>query len=142
MKKTKVEFIEIVTDTELKRKERQVADRLRRILPQCGPVKLYRTADGRIGFQMQVAIAAGERKRLDEIYRVIMRGLGSKRGRPRGVETVQTKLNLPKPVYAALKDVAQNSNKSMSMIVSDSIMARFQAGLGKPPRMKRAALKR
>ena len=142
MKKEKIDFIEVVSDAELAKKEKQVAKEVQRILPQCGPVKLYRTADGRIGFQMQVAIAAGERKRLDEIYRVIMRVLGSKRGRPRGVETIQTKLNLPKPVYAALKDVAQNSRKSMSRIVSDSIMAGLRRGFDKPSRIKRAVGKR
>ena len=122
----KLDFVEIVSDTELKRKEKEVREVVRRFYPECGPVKLYRTADGRIGFQMQITLTAGDRKRLDELYRAIMKLLGEKRGRPRGIETVQTKLHLPKSIYSALKKAAEDSHATMSSVVTESLLAQFQ----------------
>lgn len=128
MRKLKVDFVEIIDDTELKKKEKEVTETVRRFFPDCGRVKLYRTADGRIGLQMQVDLKPGERQKLDEAYRAAMKVLGERRGRPPGVETVQTKLHLPKPVYSALKKTAEESHATMSSIVTDSLLARFGRG--------------
>ena len=95
---TKVRFIEIVRDEELAKKEPEATGAVRRFFPDSPPVKLYRAADGRIGFQLRLSVAAGERKRLEDAYRAIMKVLGEKRGRPGGAKTVQTKLLLPEPV--------------------------------------------
>ena len=76
---------------------------------------------------MQVAVAAGERKKLDEVYRAVMRVLGEKRGRRRGVKTIQTKLHLPEPIYSVLKRVAEDSGSTMSNVVAESLRAKFQA---------------
>jgi len=115
----KVQFIEVVRDRHLARKEPEVTTAVRRVFPNSPPVKLYRTADGRVGFQLQVSVAAGERKRLEEAYQAAMKVLGERRGRPRGEKTVQTKLLLPEPVYRALKRVAADSNATMSRVVTD-----------------------
>jgi len=128
MHKTKVDFVEIVYDAELQKKEKQATEAVRRFYPDSGPVKLSRTADGRIGLQMQIAVAPGERKRLDEVYRAVMRVLGEKRGRRPGLKTVQTKLRLPEPVYSALKKAASDSHSTMSSIAAESLLARFQGG--------------
>ena len=128
MNKTKVDFVEIVCDAELQKKEKQATEAVSRFYPDSGPVKLYRTTDGRIGFQMQIAVAPGERKRLEEVYRAVMRVLGERRGRRAGIETVQTKLRLPKPVYSALKKAASDSHSTMSSIATESLLARFQGG--------------
>lgn len=117
-KKAKVEFIEIAQDGDLKRKERAVTDAVRRSYPNCGPVHLYRTDDGRIGFQISLNLATGERKVLDDVYKIIMKALGEKRGRRPGPKTVQTKLRLPEPVYAALKKAAEESNVTLSRFVA------------------------
>ena len=71
MNKTKVGFVEIVSDDELQKKEKQATE-----------------ANGRIGFQMLIAVAPGERKRLVEGYRAVRRGLGEKRGRRAGIGKV------------------------------------------------------
>lgn len=126
MKNTRVKFVESVYDAELKKKEIEATEAVRRIYRDCGPVKLYRTADGRIGFQMQVSVTAGDRKRLDQVYRAVMRVLGEKRGRRAGVKTVQTKLRLPEPVYSALKKAAEDSQTTMSSVVADCLLAKFQ----------------
>ena len=128
MNKTKVDFVEIVSDDELQKKEKQATEAVRRFYPDCGPVKLSRTTDGRIGLQMQIAVAPGERKRLDEVYRAVMRVLGEKRGRRAGIKTVQTKLHLPEPVYSALKKAASDSHSTMSRVATESLLARFQGG--------------
>jgi hypothetical protein len=86
-------------------------------------VVLYRTLDGRIGFQMKVSVAAGDRKRLDEAYRVVLRAVGVKRGRPTGQKTVQAKLLLPEPVYDALKKAARASNVTMSRLAAETLKA-------------------
>ena len=123
MKKTRVNFVEIVHDSKLKSLEKQATEAVRSFYSDCGPVRLYRTADGRIGCQMQVAVRAGDRKRLDDAYRAVMKVLGEKRGRPRGVKTVQTKLRLPESIYSALKKAAADSHSTMSSVVTDSLLA-------------------
>jgi len=79
-----------------------------------------------------VAITAGDKKRLDQLYSTVMKVLGQKRGRPAGV-IVQTKL-LPEPVYEDLKKAAGESQRSMSHVVAECLVARLPA-----PRKKRAA---
>ncbi len=125
-RKTAVHFVEIVPDAKLQRLEIEAGRAVRRLFPDCTRVKLYRTADGKIGCQMQVAVVPGGRKRLEEAYRAVMKVLGEKRGRRAGVKTVQTKLRLPEPVYSALKKAAGDSQKTMSAVVVDSLLARFQ----------------
>lgn len=135
MRNRKVTFVEIVSDPELKAREAEVSKAVNELYPGCGPVKLYRTADGQVGFELRVAITAGDKKRLDQLYSTVMKALGQKRGRPVGVKTVQTKLRLPEPVYEDLKQAADESHKSMSHIVAECLVARLRA-----PRRKTAAV--
>jgi hypothetical protein len=122
----KIDFIEVVSDAGLRKKEKQVAEIVRGFYPDTGPVKLYRTADGRVGFQMQCTLTSENRKQLDKVYRAVMKCLGERRGRPVGVATVQTKLHLPKPIYSALKRVAADSRETMSSVVTESLLAQFR----------------
>jgi hypothetical protein len=117
-KNSKVHFIEVVRDEALEKKEPEATAAVRRFFPGCPPVKLYRAADGRIGFQLQLSVTAGQRKRLEDAYRAVMKVLGERRGRPRGEKTVQTKLLLPEPIYRALKEAAADSNATMSNVVA------------------------
>jgi hypothetical protein len=87
----RTDFIEVVSDIELRRREREVTAIARAFYPDCGPIRLYRTADGRVDFKMQVTLTPENRKHLDKVDRAVMEQLGEKRGRPSGVETVQTK---------------------------------------------------
>jgi hypothetical protein len=134
MKNRKVTFVEIVADPELKAREADVSKAVNELYPGCGRVKLYRTADGQVGFELRVAITAGDKKRLDQLYSTVMRVLGQKRGRPASVKTVQTKLRLPEPVYEDLKKAADESHRSMSHVVAECLVARLRA-----PRKKKAA---
>lgn len=118
MAKPHVHVIEVVEDPELKKKQAQAATAVRRIFPNAGEVRLYRTAQGRIGVQLDLALTPGDRRRLDEAYSAVMRIVGEKRGRPRGVKTVQTKLLLPEPVYRSLKRAAAASHSTMSSLVT------------------------
>src|SRR5215471_20910388 len=122
----KTEVIEIVSDAQLRKREKEVTEIVRSFYPRCGPVKLYRTADGRIGFQAQLTLTPENRKQIEKVHRAVMKYLGEKRGRPTGVQTVQTKLRLPKPVYAALKKAARDSRETMSHVVADSLLAQFR----------------
>lgn len=135
MRNRKVTFVEIVSDPELKAREEEVTEAVNELYPGCGPVKLYRTADGQVGFELRVAITAGDKKRLDQLYSTVMKALGQRRGRPSGVKTVQTKLRLPEPVYEDLKKAADESHRSMSHIVAECLVARLRA-----PRKKTAAV--
>ncbi len=115
----KVQFIEIGRDEALAQKAPAATAAVRRFFPNAPPVRLYRTADGRVGFSLQLSVTAGHRKRFEEAYRAVMRVLGERRGRPPGVKTVQTKLRLPEPVFRALKRAAANSKATMSSVVAD-----------------------
>jgi hypothetical protein len=126
MSKTNVHVIEVVEDAELRKKEGKASEAVKRFFPNAGPLRLYRTAEGRIGVQLDLSVTPGDRQRLDHAYRAIMKVLGEKRGRPRGVKTVQTKLLLPEPAYRALKRAAAASHSTMSGLV-----AQLASGLGK-----------
>ncbi len=141
--KMKIDFIEVVTDAGLRKKEKQVTEIVRGYYPDSGRVRLYRTADGRVGFQMQLTLTSENRKQLDKVYRAVMRCLGKKRGRPMGVATVQTKLHLPKPIYSALKKAAADSRETMSNVVTESLLAQFRRKQRQaPPRKGSLAVSR
>jgi hypothetical protein len=125
MSKLKATFVDVIPDPELKRKQAAVTKAVEKILPGCGPVILYRTAEGKIGFQMNVRLTAGDRRKLDQAYRAVMKVVGLRRGRPMGQKTVQTKLLLPEPVYLALKREAERSNVTMSSLAADALKARL-----------------
>jgi len=127
MPKTKVHVIEVVKDAELRDKEARASRTIRRFFPNAGPVRLYRTADGRIGIQVDLSLTPGDRKRLDDAYGALMKVLGERRGRPRGAKKVQMKLLLPERAYRALKHAAAASNSTMSGLVE-----RLADGLEKP----------
>jgi len=102
MRKPNLHVIEVVEDRELRKKEARAAAAVKRLFPDSGALRLYRTAEGRIGVQLHLTLTLGDRQRLDQAYRAIMKAVGERRGRPRGVKTVQTKLLLPEPVYRSL----------------------------------------
>ena len=126
MKKSKVTFVEIVRDNELKKKEDEVTRAVNHLYPGCGPVRLYRTTEGQVGLQLRLTVAPGDKKRLDQLYATVMKVLGSRRGRPAGVKTVQTKLWLPEPVYEDLKRAAEESHSTMSKVVAESLVSRLR----------------
>jgi len=80
---------------------------------------LYRTTAGETGIQVDLDFKPGDRQRLDKAYDEIMKVLGEKRGRPRGVRKIQTKLNLPEPAYRSLKRAAAKSHSTMSDLVAE-----------------------
>ena len=118
-KQTRVQTVEIVQDDELKSKEKEATTTFRKYFPEAPPLRLYRTADGRIGFQVALALSPGVRKQFNDAYAAVMRILGEKRGRPRGSRKVQAKLRLNEDVYKALKATADKSHKSLSNVVED-----------------------
>lgn len=86
MGKTKVHVVEVVPDAELRTKEARARAVVKNFFPNAGPVRLFRTTDRRVGCQLDISLAAGDRRRLDEAYDAIMKAVGEKRGRPRGVK--------------------------------------------------------
>ena len=114
-----VRTIEIVQDDKLKAKETHATTTFRKFFPKAPPVRLYRTSEGRIGFQVALALGPCDRKHLNDAYAAVMRVLGEKRGRPVGVRKVQAKLRLNANVYKALKKTADKSHKSVSSVVED-----------------------
>ena len=126
MKNGKVTFVEIVRDDKLKKKEDEVTKAVNQLYPGCGPVRLYRTAEGQVGFQLRLTITPGGKKRLDQLYATVMKVLGERRGRPAGVKTVQTKLWLPQPVYEDLKKAAEESHSTMSKVVAECLVSRLR----------------
>lgn len=114
-----VQTIEVVRDEELKAKEGQATTMFRKFFPQAPPLKLYRTSDGRTGFQVAIALSPGDRKNFNDAYAAVMKVLGERRGRPRGSRKVQAKLRLNEDVYRALKATADKSHKSLSNVVEE-----------------------
>jgi hypothetical protein len=82
MRKTKVHAIEVVKDAELRKKEAKARAAAKRFFPNAGPVRLYRTAQGTIGCQLDLTVTAVDRMRLDQAYEAIMDVVGERRGRP------------------------------------------------------------
>lgn len=120
-RKVKVDFIE-VTEAPVPA-EAKVQAIVKRHYPEAGPVRIYRTTDGRIGVIGDIPVLPGDRARYNAFYRDLSRALGGRRGRPRGEPTVQTKLNLPKKIHKALKGAAKKSGLSMSRLVADYVRA-------------------
>jgi hypothetical protein len=79
---TKVHAIEVVKDAELRKKEAKARAVVKRFFPNAGPVRLYRTAQGRIGCQLDLTITAVDRMRVDQAYEEIMDVVGERRERP------------------------------------------------------------
>lgn len=115
----KVQVVEVVRDDELRRRERAATRAFRRFYPKAPPLELYRTRDGRVGFQAQIAIAPGERDRFEKAYRAVLGALGRRPGRPAGARKVQAKLRLREPVYRALRAAAKRSHTTVSDLVED-----------------------
>jgi len=132
MKTHKVEFVEIVPDADLKEKEAEVTEAVKKIYPDSERVVLYRTAQGQIGSQANLRIAPGDKRRLDQLYGVVMRVLGERRGRPAGVKTVQTKVRLPQTVYDRLRKIAEASHSTMSDIVAECLLTNLPSARPKP----------
>jgi hypothetical protein len=116
---SKVDVVEVVVDDELRHKGRAATAAFRRFFPDAPELKLYRTADGRVGFQAQLALAPGDRSRFEKAYRAVMKVLGSTRGRPAGTRKVQAKLRLREPVYRKLRMAAKRSQKTVSDLVEE-----------------------
>lgn len=123
MTKTSVEVIEVEHDAELAKKEKAATAAVRRYFPKCDRVRLYRTTDGRVGFEAKLAMEPGNRKLLDSAYRELMKAIGENRGRPKGPETVQAKLRLRSDVYRKIKQAAKDRRTTMSQIVTESVLA-------------------
>lgn len=118
MQKTRVHVVEVTPAAVLRKKEAKARAVFKGFFPNAGPVRLCRTAEGRIGCQLDLTITVGDRKRLDQAYDAVMAAVGERRGRPRGVKKVQTKLMLPEPAYKALKRAAAASHETMSGLVA------------------------
>jgi hypothetical protein len=86
---SKVDVVEVVVDDELRQKTRAATAAFRRFFPDASELKLYRTSDGRLGFQAELALAVGDRTRFEKAYRAVMKVLGATRGRPAGTRKVQ-----------------------------------------------------
>jgi len=114
-----VHTIEIVRDDELKSKEEKATAVFRQFFPDAPALRLYRTADRRIGVQVAISLSPGDRKHFDDAYVAVMKILGEKRGRRRGSRKVQAKLRLNENVYKALKASAERSHKTVSSLVED-----------------------
>ena len=84
MRKTKVHVVEVVPDADLRKKEAKARAVLKRFFPNAGPARLYRTAEGRVGCQLDLTVTAGDRKRLHQAYKAIMDAVGEKIRRTRG----------------------------------------------------------
>jgi hypothetical protein len=116
---SKVSVIEVVMDNELRQKARAATAAFRRFFADAPELKLYRTGDGRIGFQAQLALAPGDRARFEKAYRAVMKVLGATRGRPAGTRKVQAKLRLREPVYRKLRMEAKRSRRTVSDLVEE-----------------------
>lgn len=116
---SKVDVVELVVDDGLRQKTRAATAAFRRFFGDAAELKLYRTSDGRLGFQAQLALASGDRARFEKAYRAVMKVLGETRGRPAGTRKVQAKLRLREPVYRKLRIAAKRSRRTVSDLVEE-----------------------
>ncbi len=116
---SKVDVVEVVVDDELRQKTRAATAAFRRFFADAPELKLYRTADGRLGFQAQFALVPGDGARFEKAYRAVMKVLGATRGRPAGTRKVRAKLRLREPVYRKLRMAAKRSRWTVSDLVEE-----------------------
>ena len=115
----KVEFVEVVRDEDLQKRQGEATKAFRRYFPEAPPVQLYRTADGRVGVQTRFAIAVGEHGKFQKAFAAVMKILGEKRGRPASEPKVQVKMRISEPVFMALKAKAVSSRTSLSALIEN-----------------------
>ena len=60
MRKTKVHVVEVVPDADLRKKEAKARAVVKRFFPNAGPVRLYRTAEGRVGCQLDLTLVGAK----------------------------------------------------------------------------------
>ena len=56
MPKTNAHVIEVVEEPELRKKAAKAREAVKRFFPNAGPLRLYRSADGRIGVQLDLRL--------------------------------------------------------------------------------------
>lgn len=81
MRKTKLHVVELVPDDDLQGREAEVRAVVSRFFPNVPPLRLYRTTEGAIGCQLDVTVAAGDRKRLVKAFDAVSKILAEKRAR-------------------------------------------------------------
>ena len=115
----KVGVVEVVVDDALQQKTRAATVAFRRFFADAPELRLYKTIDGRLGFQTQLSLAPGDRVRFEKAYRAVMKVLGATRGRPAGARKVQAKLRLREPVYRKLRMAAKRSRRTISDLIEE-----------------------
>ena len=71
----KPEIIEIVSDPQLKKREREIEAIVRNYYPTRGRIKIYRTADGRVGLQTRETLTPANRKQIHKACVAVMQYL-------------------------------------------------------------------
>jgi hypothetical protein len=75
----KTEIIEIVSDPQLKKREKEITRIVRSFYPIRIRIKVYRIADGRIGLQTQETLTPANRKQIEKACRAITHYLENRR---------------------------------------------------------------
>jgi len=81
MRKTKLHVVEVVPDDDLQGREPEVLAVVNRFFPTVPPLRLYRTTEAAIGYQLDVTVTAGDRKRLANAFEAMSEVLAEKRAR-------------------------------------------------------------
>jgi hypothetical protein len=79
VRRTKLHVVEVVPDAALLGREAEVRTVISRFFPNVPPLRLYRTTEGAIGCQLDVAVTARDRKRLANAFEAVSKALAGVR---------------------------------------------------------------
>lgn len=118
---SKVKFLEIRTSAKLRRVEATINGAIADAGVLKAAVRLFETADGEIGYTLQLVPSAGGRQALERIHRIVCERLGYRRGRPPGRRTHQVKCRVSESAFERLRQEARRRRTTPSGVVAELV---------------------
>lgn len=117
---SRVRFLEIESDPRLRALEKKVVAGLDGVA-----VRLFRDAEGRLGYSARVSASATGKKALDLVHRRVCEAAGVRRGRPPVEPTRQVKCRVPESVYQRLLAESRRRRVTPSALLKEWLMRRM-----------------
>jgi hypothetical protein len=118
---SKVKFLEIQSSPRLRKTEAGINGAIAAAGLIKASVRLFETADGEIGYSVQLVPTAGGKQALERVHRIVCDKLGYRRGRPPGRRTHQVKCRVSETAYERLKQEARRRRTTPSGVLADLV---------------------
>ena len=117
---SRVRFLELESDPSLRGLEKKVVAGL----PPGISLRLFRDAEGQIGYAARVSASSAGKKALDQIHRRVCELAGVRRGRPPAEPTRQVKCRVPESVYQRLVTESRRRHTTPSTLLKEWLVHR------------------